>query len=139
MENKIKKFNEFKDDENKNESILGTAGVIFLTFFMIGRLLKWLSKILIKRMTRKTIKNILDLVNNAKKEYEKYEDKSLSVSEFNDRWYIRISDIFNNMSDLRILKDEKILLMNVEKPNPIKIKLTDDEYNKFLDIIIKNQ
>jgi len=128
MENKyIKTFENFQ-----NESLIGfVLGGYFLIKFI-----KLLAKTVAEKGRTKYVNELLDKVrfSSAAKYKHKINDEfkeALAVNEFSDRYFIRSEGMFS-FGDIRILKDPKMLIIGDSK-----IKLTDEEYNQFVEIIKK--
>jgi len=59
----------------------------------------------------------------------------IPVTEYPDRYFIQIS----NGEDIRILKDQKILIISLPHNKDLKLPLSDDEYGMFLRILNLNK
>ena len=67
----------------------------------------------------------------------KNRDNKLSVTEYDDRYFIRIDEPKYKI-DLRLLKKEKILYIateNVNKDDQVVIPLDDEEFLEFLKLL----
>lgn len=63
--------------------------------------------------------------------------KSISVSDFADRYFIRVN-LYDNEYDIRLLKDQKILLLDGGiLTKQITIPLTNEEFENFISLIKK--
>lgn len=129
-------------NKKTNESLLGLATII-LSGIAIFKLLKWYLKFLINKADRDVVRKVLnntDLNSMALYGYKengvlKGVKEALTVTDYNDRWYVTMQGMFSIIPNFRILKEEKILILNAEEENSRKIKLTDSEYNAFVNII----
>jgi len=115
--------------EQFNESIIGSLVIGFVTGWLIYKFMKSLEKDLMNRKEDLLIiKSFMDLIKS--KDY-------VAISEFNDRYFIRISDPLEQrrVIDLRVFKETKELELSGKNGNSKKIPLNEQQYSKFLNIV----
>lgn len=145
----IKKYNKYIYmyldkifNEKTNESLIGLATIV-LSVIAIFKLLKWYLKFLVNKADREAVNVILNNTDLNSRALYGYKENgklkgmrdALTVTDYNDRWYIRMEGMFSIVPSFRILKEEKILILNAEEEKSRKIKLTDSEYEDFVNII----
>lgn len=100
------------------------------SYLVIGySLAKLLSGVLSKISKATTELKVLGILRKLK------DIPKLPVTEYPDRYFIQVSD----GEDIRILKDQKILIMSLPHNNELKLQLSDDEYGMFLRILNLNR
>jgi hypothetical protein len=115
--------------EQFNESILGSLLIGFISGWLIYKFLKGLEKDLLKRKEeKKVISTFLEMINIK---------EVVAVSEFNDRYFIRLANPDNKKVslDLRVYKETKMLEIGVPSKFNKKFPLTSEQYSKFLSIV----
>lgn len=61
----------------------------------------------------------------------------MPIIDLNDRYFLRLSDDDTDSNiDIRIMKDDKMFKIDTSK-GEMNIKLSDDEYEEFLNLIKK--
>lgn len=131
QENKMKHIKEFN---SYNESFLDTA-----MWFIIG----WSFYKFMKGLILSKLSNKLEEIDAANREAINQlliglkDKKNISVNDFADRYFIRVN-IYGIDFDIRILKDEKILLLDSSSlSSQAKYKLTNNEFEDFMSLIKK--
>lgn len=138
----LKNFNEL---ESKNESFMEILSTIVLGGVLVIQLLLWIINILSKRMNRKNVKVLIDMYDKYRNKLYKIKstddyERVVTVNDFVDRYYLTFSKKINKyVPNIRVLKNEKILILNAEKEKHTKIELTNKEYQEFMDIINKKK
>lgn len=117
--------------EKFNESLLT---------FVTGTLLSLFIYNLIKRrkisknsdeISKKMIEDLLDSLKN-------YPNVKSQVTDYNDRYFIRMERTKSSFWDIRLMKKEKVLLLYVsEIKGQFKFKLSDKEYDDFIEVLNK--
>jgi hypothetical protein len=114
--------NKLSKDNIRNESVL-----VGIMLSLMGVLT--LAKLIVKMFKGKVPNKWLELLTA--------KDLKISVTEFSDRFFIRAflpQDKQNEYEiDFRILKNSKTLIT----PTNLEVKMSDDQYNYFMDIISK--
>jgi len=124
----IKEFNSY------NESFMETA-----MWFMIGwSFYKFMKGLIISKLDKKL--NEIDAVNRdaiSQLLAGLKDKKSISVNDFVDRYFIRV-DLYGVEFDIRLLKDQKILLLDSSNlTKQVEFDLTDNEFDDFIALIKK--
>lgn len=128
QESKMKHIKEFN---SYNEGFMETA-----MWFIIGwSFYKFMKGLLYSKISNKmeqADKNIIGGLLQGLKD-----KKNISVNDFADRYFIRVN-IHGIDFDIRLLKDEKILLLDSSTlKNQLKFSLTNDEFEDFISLIKK--
>ena len=113
-----------KSYKKHNESLIG-LGVVALSLFGIERVLALINYILKKKLGKIPDKWLEVLTCKDK--------LNISVSEFEDRFFIRLMVTPENELDFRLLKHTKTLITPTDK----EVEMTDSQYESFLAIIKK--
>jgi len=126
----IKKFNKF---EQTNESLMD-----YLSYFIIGDLLyRFLKGFILSRLRNKfddfREKNAQDTISDFLSELKKM--GKIPVSEFADRFFMRIQSKNGHEYDLRLLKEEKVLIISGDNNLDEEIPLSDEQFDDFLKLI----
>lgn len=131
QESKMKHIKEFN---SYNESFMDTAMwfIIGWSFykFMKGLILSKLSNS-IEKLDAAHRNAINELLIGLK------DKKSISINDFADRYFMRVN-LHGNEFDIRLLKEEKILLLDSSAlPKQLKFPLTNEEFENFISLIKK--
>jgi hypothetical protein len=112
------------DFEQYNESI----GSLFLGFIAGWFMYKFLKNLRRDMIIKKMNNQIVNIVTDHIKKLRSMKDDNVGISEYTDRYFIRFNR--QNIGDIRIMKDTKELLLD-----KVKINLSDEQYNDFIEII----
>lgn len=131
---KEKNMKHIKEFKSYNESFIDAA-----MWFIIG----WSFYKFMKGLILSKISNKLEEIDTANRKAINQlliglkDKESISVNDFVDRYFIRVN-IYGIDFDIRILKNEKILLLDSSSlSSQAKYKLTDHEFEDFMSLIKK--
>ena len=124
-------------ESKTNEGVLAGLVTIALGAWAALKLLGWLAKLSLDKINRDIIRGLLAAtkINSMAKLAGKDGGEALTVTDYDDRYYVIMKGPFSKIPNFRIFKEDKILMLNAEKETPIKIRLTDSEYSQFISII----
>ena len=130
-EKRVLKFSEFIISEDWHEVAKYVSVAFFFYKFLQGVWRSHKDKIHNNRARRIVMHVLHDL------QIFKNIDNKISVTEYDDRYFIRIDEPKYKI-DLRLLKKEKILYIateNVNKDDQVVIPLDDEEFLEFLKLL----
>jgi hypothetical protein len=135
-------FFEIDNVNNVSEGFGEVAGILKTIFLSLGAayaLLSFIGGLIIKKAKCRLVDSLMKKLkllsasmafDNNKKEFSKV----VSVSEYADRYFITTrKTFFGQVPDIRVLKNEKIMIYN-----DVKINLSDEQYQQFLELIKYN-